>query len=274
MAEAIEVLEGIQKLSSDLRKSAATLTLNEARYAVDTYYAVQKFRIEASNRISAIARGEDDEPHLFLDWMLAQMKGYENSIKGALGKFAAAQPQGDWLDSVKGIGPVIAAGLCAHIDIHKAPTVGHIWSFAGLNPTVEWKKGEKRPWNADLKTLCWKIGESFVKVSGKEDAFYGQLYKQRKALEVERNDRGDFADQAARKLEKFNIGKSTDAYKAYSSGKLPDAHVHARAKRWAVKLFLAHFHHVSYLTILHEQPPKPYIIAHGDHVHEVLPPNL
>jgi hypothetical protein len=44
--------------------------------------------------------------------------------------------------------------LLARIDIVKAPTAGHIWRYAGLDPTVRWNKGEKRPWNAGLKVLC------------------------------------------------------------------------------------------------------------------------
>jgi hypothetical protein len=41
-------------------------------------------------------------------------------------------------NSIKGIGPVIAAGLLANIDITKAPTAGHIWRFAGLDPSSKW----------------------------------------------------------------------------------------------------------------------------------------
>ena len=98
---------------------------------------------------------------------------------------------------------MIAAGLEAHIDITRAPTVGHIWRYAGLDPTCEWRKGEKRPWNASLKTLCWKIGESFVKVSGKEKSLYGRLWKERKELEEKRNAAGEFADQAAERVNDF-----------------------------------------------------------------------
>ena len=145
---------------------------------------------------------------------------------------------------------------------------------AGADPTVEWRKGEKRPWNAALKTLCWKIGESFVKVSGREGDFYGQLYLRRKQYEQARNDSGALADQAARKLERFNIGKETDAYKAYAVGKLPPAHIHSRAKRWAVKLFLAHYHHVAWTLATGTPPPKPYVISVMGHADFIAPPNF
>ena len=102
-------------------------------------------------------------------------------------------------------------------------------------PTQEWLPKAKRPWNAALKTLCWKIGESFVKVSGNPGDFYGKLYAQRKLIEEQRNAAGAFAGQAAAKLKKFKIDKTTIAYQHYAAGKLPPAHIHARAKRWAVK---------------------------------------
>ena len=56
----------------------------------------------------------------------------------------------------RGIGPVIAAGLLANIDIKQAPTVGHIWRFAGLDPTNKWigKKGAET-----LIDEIWEQGE-------------------------------------------------------------------------------------------------------------------
>ena len=94
--------------------------------------------------------------------------------------------------SITGIGPVIAAGMIANIDIKKCQTAGAIWKFAGLDPTVEWKKGQKRPWNADLKTLCWKLGQSFLKVQSNSNAFYSRLYLERKEYETEKNEKGDY----------------------------------------------------------------------------------
>jgi hypothetical protein len=130
----------------------------------------------------------------------------------------------------------------------------------------------KRPWNADLRVLCWKAGESFVKVSNATDDIYGHLYAERKEQESARNEAGAFADQARHILATKNIGHGTDAYKAYSEGKLPPAHIHARAKRWAVKLFLAHLHHVLHEVRLGTPPPKPYILTQDNHTHYMRPP--
>ncbi|WP_163557536.1 transposase [Halomonas sp. NO4] len=263
-------LEQLERLKRDLRKASVTLSDEEARFLVDAYYTMQEDRKRADNQVRAL--GENGEPHLVLQWLADQNRMMENQIKAALDVYSASRPIGEWARGICGIGPVIAAGLMAHIDITRAPTVGHIWRYAGLDPTVRWEKGKVRPWNARLKTLCWKIGESFVKVSGRDDDIYGKVYLERKALEIQRNDDGEFADQAAKKLEDYSIGKTTEAYQWYSNGKLPPAHIHARAKRYAVKLFLSHWHEVAYREHYGEAPPAPYPIAHLGHAHKIAVP--
>ena len=133
----------------------------------------------------------------------------------------------------------------------------------------------KKPFNGELKTLCWKLGESFVKVSGFDDALYGRLYRERKLEEAARNDAGEFEQQAQAKLETMNIGKSTEAYAWYAAGKLPPAHVHARAKRWTVKVFLDHLYRRWHgLEKPHLPLPRPWIIEHGGHSGEIEPPPM
>lgn len=263
-------LEPVARMTRDLRAAAATLSDHEARFLVDSYYMMQDNRIRSGHQLRQI--GESGEPNSVLSFLEDQSSTIEGQIKSALDRYSAAHPVGQWMRAQKGIGPVIAAGLLAHIDITKAPTVGHIWRFAGLDPTMKWEKGQKRPWNATLKTLCWKIGESFVKVSGADDAYYGVIYRERKALETQRNDAGAFAEQAAAVLASRKIGKDTDAFKAYSAGRLPPAHVHARAKRYAVKLFLAHTHEVWYRHHFKVDPPLPYPIAILGHAHRIPAP--
>jgi hypothetical protein len=264
-------LEAVTRLSRDLKKAAQTLSPDEARYLVDAYYQMQGDRIRSANQVRALTASE--EPHQTIAWLADNAGVLERSIAGALDAYSNASRVGQWARSICGIGPVITAGLLAHIDITKAPTAGHIWRFAGLDPTVTWEKKSKRPWNAQLKTLCWKLSDSFVKVSTNDDDFYGHLYIERKAYEQRRNDAGELADQAVAKLEKFKIGKTTDAYKAYAAGKLPPAHIHARAKRWTAKLFLAHFHQVAYRDHYGTMPPKPYVMSHLHHAHEIVCPN-
>ena len=156
------------------------------------------------------------------------------------------------------------------------PTVGHVWRFAGLDPTVVWKANTKRPWNGSLKRLCFLIGESFVKVSGYENAVYGHAYVVRKARETEKNERGDYADQAKRALAEKKWRDDTTAKKSYEQGKLPPGRIHMRAKRWATKLFLSNYHRGGLLPgVRQATAPLPYILAKDPllHTHFVEPPN-
>jgi hypothetical protein len=214
------------------------------------------------------------EPHTLLAWFADQNELLENQIKRTLDAYSDGHPVGEWMKSIYGIGPVIAAGLLAHIDIEKAPTVGHIWRYAGLDPTSKWESGKKRPWNGSLKTLCWKTGQSFMKFSGNDECVYGHVYRERKVYEVARNDAGLNAERSAQILESKKFDKKTDAYKAYITGKLPPAHVDAQARRYAVKLFLSHLHLVWYWVKFKKVVPKPFPIAHLGHVHFIPPPNL
>jgi hypothetical protein len=263
-------LEPVERLSRDLKQAAATLSVNEARFLVDAYYQMQDDRIRAGNQERTLS--ESDEPHGVIGWLSGQSATLEKQILRALDEYSESTELGRWARGVCGVGPVIAAGLLAHIDIAKAPTVGHVWRFAGLDPTSKWEKGKKRPHNADLKRLCWLIGESFIKVSGREDGYYGRVYQERKRIEAAKNEAGEYAAQAGAKLEKFKIGKDTEAFKHYTAGRLPPAHIHARARRYAVKLFLAHYWERGYELHHGKKPPLPYPIQYLGHAHKIEPP--
>ena len=263
-----EIRSSVATLDKDLRNAASTMTDNEARFLVDSYYQMQANRMRSNNQI----RQMSEEPHDILFWLSTQSTVLEKNVKAALNVYSNAHPIGKRIRTVVGIAEVIASGLVAHIDITRAPTAGAIWRFAGLDPTIEWKKKTKRPFNAQLKVLCWKLGESFVKVSGNEKAFYGKIYRERKALEVKRNDNGDFADQAENILKKKNIGKTTEAYKHYTNGKLPPAHIQARSTRYSVKLFLSHLHEVWFKHEYGKNPPNPFVLEHEGHAHKIEPP--
>lgn len=132
----------------------------------------------------------------------------------------------------------------------------------------------KIPYNAELKTLLWKLGESFVKVSNRPQSVYGMIYKQKKLSEREKNERKVFADQAENKLATCNIGKKTDAYKAYSQGMLPDAHIHSRATRFAVKIFISHLFEEMYRVEYNSEPPRNYAhvyLEHNDYIAPEVP---
>jgi len=261
--------DNVLRMSRDIAAAASTLSDQEARYLVDAYYIMQEDRKRACSQGRAVKQSADEEnavsENSVIAWLAEQSTTLEKQIARALDKYTQAHAMGSWMREVVGIGPIISAGMLAHIDITKAPTVGHIWRYAGLDPTSKWEKGKKRPWNAGLKTLCWKAGQSFMKFSGREDCYYGRVYLERKAYEIARNDRGDNAELAGQLKEKF--GKSTEAFKHLSVGKLPPGQIDARARRYAVKLFLSHMHNEWYLRHHGTPAPLPYPIAILGHAH-------
>lgn len=141
-----------------------------------------------------------------------------------------------------------------------------------ITRTMLQKTLAKRPWNASLKTLCWKLGESFKKVSGLESDIYGKIYRERKALEVSRNEEGLFESQAEEALRTRNI-RDKELKATYKAGRLPAGRLDLRATRRAVKIFLSHLQHVMYETKFGKAPPKPYILTRPEHAHYLAPPN-
>jgi hypothetical protein len=295
------------KLSRDmtkaLRQSGGGVTANEARFLVDTYYAMQDQRIRTGNQTKGLDRdakkqGTEAEPHEAIDWVLVQFSTLEQQVGKLLAVYTETHPMNWFFEQTHGIGPILAAGLLAHIDITRAPTVGHIWNYAGLNPSVKWEKKTKRPWNAELKKLCFKIGDSFVKQSSNPKDVYGKVYRQRKEYEWARNLAGGNTDAAVRSLEEKNFGKDTDA-RAWLEGRcsvettrmmlaegkpptaatcagegipmLPPAQIDMRARRYAVKLFLSHLHECWWREETGTEPPKPFAIAIQGHAHYIAP---
>lgn len=252
----------------DIREVASVMSSDEARYLVKYYYQMQEDRKRFNNQI----RSMEEEPNLILSHFSKQSSTAEATIKKALDDYTDSQPIGKWLKSHYGIGPVIAAGMMAHIDITQAPTAGHIWSYAGLDPTKKWEKGQKRPWNPELKKLCWLLGQSFMKFSGADQCFYGKIYLQRKQYEQERNESGQNAELAKTLVEKYD--KKTEARKHLEGGKLPPAQIDARARRYSVKIFLSHLQMVWFKMHYGVEPPKPFAIAILGHAHMIDPPSL
>jgi hypothetical protein len=165
----------------------------EMRYLVDAYYQMQEYRKATANQIRSM--NTSGEPHAIIDWLLKQTETMEKQVARALEAYAGVTAPGRWLMLQAGIGPVLAANFLAHLDITKTATAGGFWRFAGLDPTLKWNKGKKRPFNAKLKTACWKASDSWVKLGDREDAFYAKVYRERKALEIERNEAGKFAEK-------------------------------------------------------------------------------
>lgn len=328
-------LDPVAKLDRGLKEVAGRQGRRGAGRVVDVYYRQQEHRLALGNQIRTL---DQSEPTEILDHLYNQVATLEKVAAVALGEWSMSYEVGRWSRRQIGIGPVLAAGLIAFLDIEKAPTVGHIWRYGGYDPTLEWlgtrkatelvdrivpdgvppnethlamigeelhRKPEnlyalamrsrpgreedeeehdlvltraklvaalaRRPYNARVKTMFWNIGKSFVRTSGRDNSFYGKLYVDRKAREVTRNEAGDYAELAAQTLEERNI-VNRKLRETYEAGRLPAGRIDLRAMRWAVKLFLAHWHGVAFEERYGTEPPLPYPVVHLGHGHVIERP--
>jgi len=269
---------------------------------LDAYQAQQKHRIRVGNQLAQLQRDADNEaePHGMLEHIHQQQKALEKSISTSIEICAIAHPMWWFFDQTKGIGPGLAMQILALLDIHKAPTAGHFWSFAGLNPDRKWGKGEKRPHCAALKRAMWLCAQQWIKLKNDPTADYARWLFERRDIEWRKNLDGKNAEYCEKALAGKNYRADTDA-KAWLSGQccpikaeamlaesktpsasacksdegvpmIPPAQVLARACRWTEKLFLAHLHDRWFRFEFGEAPPKPYVIEHAGHAHVIQPP--
>lgn len=131
----------------------------------------------------------------------------------------------------------------------------------------------KPPYNKNAKDLIYQIGDSFIKQSNR-GSLYGEIYRNRRALEERKNINGDYAERAREALEAKSYSKSTESYKAYIQGKLPDAHIIARSRRYACRIFISHLFEAMYMDYHHKKVPyEIYPIDHMEHT-DYIPPEV
>jgi len=114
-----------------------------------------------SRAFSSLLREIED-----LIWFHNKLYETERELYGRIDRWSREHPlRKEFLNKVKGIGPILASGLIAWLcnPILKANYVSQIWGYCGLAPNQERKRGEKLSYNPHLKTFCWKIGQSFIK---------------------------------------------------------------------------------------------------------------
>jgi len=191
------------------------------RLKVEAYMDFQKSRIAFENRCRDFKDAgmlSDDDYLDFKEMLSGSEKAMEKAIARQLKGYDVWT---EYLSLIKGIGPLSAGYLLSFIgDPERFATISKLWAYAGLGVTdgeaTTYKKHGKGS-NIRLKTVCWKIGEGFVKTKGKYRTAYEEFRKEDEAKHPEKI--------------KDEKGKTR-----YNPG-----HFYIRAKRKTVKLFLAHF---------------------------------
>src|SRR5215510_10214882 len=108
-----EFLEPIMRLTRDIKSAAFTLGDDEARFLVDFYYIIQEDRKRSYAQVRALETNQ--EPNEIITWFAGQSKRFENEIKEVLNVYTTNHEMGQYMRSIYGIGPVLSAGLLAHI---------------------------------------------------------------------------------------------------------------------------------------------------------------
>lgn len=223
----------------------------EIRLLVRSFYDVQVCRIHIANRIDMLVRDYDidedkaDGLHMRI---LARIYHDEKALEERVRRYVNPLPIFQlWLkDSVMGVSELLAGALFAGIeDISRFDTVSKLWKFCGvgldLNEDGVWviqkrHKGQKINYSPFLKTVCWKLGESFMKTGDR--GFYGQMYQTYKVREIAKLTKAGVKIRPQAVLAK--MPKPVRASGDYMS----EGQVHNRAKRKTAKLFLSHLWHV------------------------------
>lgn len=161
--------------------------------------------------------------------MVSEGKKLENKYEKAMMKYVENQPiYTEFLEKIKGISAILSAnilkqiGYCENFD-----NVAKLWAYAGLSvedgKAVRRKRGELLNYSPHLKTLCWKIGDSFIKQRTK---FFRKIYDK---------DKAKWKKKYPEAIENPEYKKTKKGFKKLYT----DGHIDAMARRKMVKLFLA-----------------------------------
>lgn len=219
-----------------------------------SYYDYQRERISLDNRLGLKKDGNikknvpdrDDEFLMILYERRESIIAFEEAILKEIAKEIHLHPLWKaFLEDVKGCGEMMAAVIITEFDIHKAPTVSNLWSFAGLAPGKDKKvKGQKCTFNQFLRSkLCGVLGSGFLKANSPYREFY---------------------DNMRHRLESKNWGMDS---KNPTDKKKPKAgHQHKASIRYMVKMFLKDLY-VAWRTLEGLEVREPYQVEYLDKRH-------
>ncbi len=265
------------------------------RALVEIYYDFQGQRIITNNRIAMQSERNGITIEQLQQYGVIEIsekaKEFEEQVKKLLVKeMKNDQLWKEYFSKIQGIGPIISAGLHSYVgDIGRFDNISKLWQMAGFGMNTYCKKCKKytsveveftkrdgktktkakrlQPmqkcpkckrktepiiqrrvsgymsnWNDKFKVLCWKIGQSFLKQQASKSG-YRKLYDQFKAEERRKH-----------------------PVKTTVGGRIMfnDGHVHNRALRKVIKVFLSHL----WITMRQMQNlpvTQPYITTQPQH---------
>lgn len=215
--------------------------VREIRLLATSFYEIQAARIQIGNRIAMLQRDYGTtlaEASTMHEQVFPRLEEAEKAINDRVKIYARQYPIfTEWIQhEVKGVAETLTGGLIAGIrDIGRFETVSKLWKYCGVGLSDDGAiqkraKGQKIDYSPFLKTLCWKLGEQFVKIGDR--GYYGQKYREFKADEIKKAE--------ARGLKVLPQADIDALPEEKQAGCMSAGHVHNRTRRKVVKLFLSH----------------------------------
>jgi len=200
------------------------------------YDEMTRLIVRHKNRLSAAKDNRsnlDAQTEIMFATWLTEIK--KNAKKTMIPYAKRVGPIWDWITSIKGLKDgALAAGLLAQIDdISSFDNVSQLWRFSGhavIDGRAERNKpGEKSHFSRPLKTLCYLIGEQFIK---QQTPLYSDIYYQEKERQRELH-----PEKERRMLDTGKQAVSRDGKPLWD---YTDMHIHLIAMRKMRKIFLQH----------------------------------
>ena len=119
----IAAIRAGQELNLPSAGVAGHSNATEARTLIDLYYGIQDYRKAIDNQRRAMDQGADTGiTHEALDFIAPQIEAIENNARAWLEAYINSHVMWPWFAAVDGIGPILAAGLVAHLGSRPVPT--------------------------------------------------------------------------------------------------------------------------------------------------------
>lgn len=244
---------------------------NELRALVALYYDVQHYRIAGLLRRKAIQRAGSTSERIQV--AVAALKSTEDKMGRLIEQSIEGHPLAEWPLSLRGVGPILAAGLIAsdldpHIDKPSA-----WWRYAGIGVVdghnQRKRRGEKVGYNMFLRRTLELIVGTAIRLHQppEKPCFYAELYHRFKA-ESELN-RPDIQASNCKRCEGSGDYKADKCDHCHGTGKVGVAiQHHRRAIMLTQRVFLTHCQQ-RWREALGLPPPRlPYIHAVSAQAHQ------
>ena len=160
----------------------------------------------------------------------------------------------EFLEKIRGISTILSANLIKEFGYcENATYISSLWKYCGMHvvngEAPVRKKGEKLEFNAKLRTMVWKISDSFVK---QRTPFYRNIYDKEKKKQVKMLDKflEGLSKEDLKKFDKLKKAESDGTKRKKMRGFVSEVNPKApvtllnadlRARRKMVKIFLAHY---------------------------------